>query len=188
MSPATDTKSVVIKPPAVSGSYERSFSISLPLFGRNLGENLVGVLFVDLLERVGAIVRRHLRDELRGLARRDRLEELGSQLLVEILEHVGGARRTRAPRGTRCSCSRLEQLGDVGEVRRVDLLRLRGEVGRRLVEQRDDVGREQGRDRTVFGDFAAMASWCRPHLVCAASTYLGGRGRTTLKRVSIRQR
>jgi ABC-type branched-subunit amino acid transport system ATPase component len=46
------------------------------------------VLLRDLLERVGAIVRRHLRDELRRLPRRDRLEELRSQLLVEILENV----------------------------------------------------------------------------------------------------
>ena len=91
MSADTDTNSVVIKPPAVSALVREELLGLAPRLGRDLGENLLDAILVDLLERVGAIVRRHLRDELGGLARRDRLEELGSQLLVEILEDVGGA-------------------------------------------------------------------------------------------------
>ena len=107
------------------------------------------MLLVDLLEGVGAVVWRHLRDEGGGLARRDRLEEFGAQLLVEILEDVRGARRAERGEELR-ELLAIEQLGDVGEIGRVHLLRLGGDVGRRFLEQRRDVGREQGRDRAVF--------------------------------------
>ena len=107
------------------------------------------MLLVDLLERVGAVVRRHLRDELGGLTRSDALEELGPHLLVQVLEHVRGARRPE--RGEEfLQLLAVERVGDVGEVGGVDLFRLHRDVRRRFREQRDDVGRQERRDRPVL--------------------------------------
>ena len=44
----------------------------------------------------------------------------------------------------------LQQLGDLGEVGGVDLFGVGGDVRRRLLEHRDDVGREQRRDRAIL--------------------------------------
>ena len=107
------------------------------------------MLLVDLLERVGAVVRRHLRDELGGLTRSDALEELGPHLLVHVLEHVRGTRRPE--RGEEfLELVAVERVRDVGEVGGVDLLRLHGDVRRRFRQQRDDVGRQERRDRPVL--------------------------------------
>src|SRR6185437_12160780 len=96
------------------------------------------------------------------------LEEFGAQLLVEVFEHVGGARRPE--RGQEClELIVLEQLGDVREVRWVDLLGLRGDRGRRFIEQRDDVGREQRRDRTVLWISLRWRHGCRPRRSGAAN-------------------
>src|SRR6185503_11481639 len=68
---------------------------------------------------------------------------------VEILQHVGRARGAQRAQ-ERLELIALEELGDLGEIGGVDLLRLDGEIARRLLEERDDIGREQGRDRTVL--------------------------------------
>src|SRR5262249_51107547 len=121
----------------------------LSRFLRDLREDFLDVLLVDLLERVGAVVRRHLRDELGGLARSDALEELGPRLLVHVLEHVRGARRSER-REELLQLLAVERVGYVGEIRGMDLFRLRRDVGRRLLEQRDDVRGEESGDRPVL--------------------------------------
>ena len=158
MSAETDTNSVVIKTAGGVGLVREELLGLAPRLGRDLGEDLLDAVFVDLLEGVGAIVRRHLRDELGGLARRDRLEELGSQLLVEILENVRGASGTEGGE-ERLQLPGLEQLCDSGEVGRVHFFRLDRDIGRRLIEQRDDIGREQGRDRAVLRISLRWSHW-----------------------------
>jgi hypothetical protein len=132
---------------------------------RQLGEDLVGGLLVELLEHVGALVGRHLLDDGRRRPRRERFEHLGAELLVEILEHVGGALLGQR-REQRARPFRRQQLGHVREVGRMQLLRLRPDALRRLLEQLEQVGSQQGRQRT----FRVVRRWRHAEpLPCGAS-------------------
>ena len=120
-----------------------------PRLGGDLGEDVLGGLLLQLVEHVGAIVRRHLGDEPRRLLARHRLEDLGAQLLVEVLEEVGrpvggeGAQQVGHP-------VPRDRLGDVREVRRVHLLGVRRHARRRLVQQGEDVRGEQRPEGALF--------------------------------------
>ena len=140
---------MVIRPPAESGSYRRSSSVSLPRRRRHLLDDLFGALLVELLEHVGALVRVHLRDERRGLLGGHRLQHLGAQLLVEVLEHVRRALLGQRREEHRHPIER-HRLGDVREIGRMHLLGLRRDLRRSFLEQREDVGREQSADRTTL--------------------------------------
>ena len=105
-------------------------------------EDVVGRFILERLEDVGAIVRRHLRDELRRLAGRHRLEDFAAQILVEVLEHVGGSSGGQS----------AQQLGDpltgqcfryIREIGGVHLLSLRGNAAGSFVKEIQDVGGEQ---------------------------------------------
>ena len=120
-----------------------------PCLVRELLEDLLDVLLVQLDQRVGAIVRRHLRHELRRFARRHRFDQLGPPLLLEILEDFSAALRAERHE-ERVQLLAIEELCDVREIRRMDLFGLDADVRRRILEQRDDVRREQSRDRTIL--------------------------------------
>ena len=142
MSSDTETNSVVIRPPAVSGSYASSFSVSRALGGWNLGENLLGALFLELFEGVGAIVRRHLRDELGRLTRGHRLENFGAQLLVEVLENIRRALDGQRGQEGRDHLAR-KRFRQRREIVGVQLLGLGRNSVRTLLEHDEDVRQEQ---------------------------------------------
>jgi hypothetical protein len=126
----------------------------LTRFLRQLGDDLLGDVLVDRLEDVGAVVRRHLRDERGRLLGGDGLQELRPQLLVQVLEDVGGARRWER-REERPHLVPREELSDVGQIGRMHLLGLGGNRSRRLVQQVEDVRRyerSEGLFVQVHGD------------------------------------
>src|SRR5262249_50360673 len=98
------------------------------------------------------------RDELGGLPRRYGFEELGSQLFVEVLEDVCSASGPECPE-ERLELFTIEQLRDAGEVGGGHLPRLGRDITRRRLEQGDDIGREQCRDRTVFRISLRWSHW-----------------------------
>ena len=126
----------------MSGSYARRRSVSSRSAVGNLREDLVGALFLEVVEDVGALVRRHLRDEGGGLACREPLEDFAAELLVEVLEDVGGALLRQCAKEVRYSFSR-KGFGNVGEIGRVHLLRFCRYARRILVEEIENVRSKQ---------------------------------------------
>ena len=127
---------------------EQSLGLGL-CFRAEFRENVVGGFFVEFFECVGALVRRHLGDDRRCLAGRQLFEKLGAQLFVEILEHFGGA-LFRQGKKERTHHLLRHRFSDVGEVRRVHLFGLRTDALRRFLEELEEIGYEQRRERPFF--------------------------------------
>ena len=119
-----------------------------PLVLRHLVEDALGVLLVQLLEHVGALVRRHLADEFGRVLGAHRLEHFGPQLLLQVLKDFCGALGAQCAEQRRDAVAR-QRLDDVGEVGRMEVRRFAGDVRRGFVEQRQDVGGEEGPDRML---------------------------------------
>ena len=151
MSAATETNSVVISPPAVSASYaEQLFRlVAAPRSG--ISERISSACSSSISSRVSArssgVICVTSSAACRGvIASRNSVRSSSSRYSSTSAARVGGSAGRK-----RRSCSRGEQLDDVGEIGRVQLFRLGGDVRRRLLEQREDVRREQRRDGRSSG-------------------------------------
>ena len=120
---------------------EQFFGLDALRIGHGI-DDFFGVILVDLLEGVRAIVRCHLRDEPGGLLGTHRLEHLGAQFLVQVLENRGGALLCQHREKYRNLAAR-QTLRDVREICGMHLLGLGGNRARFTLEEVEDVWRKE---------------------------------------------
>jgi len=116
---------------------------------RNFGENLLRRLFLETFERIGPVVRSHLRDELGRLPRAHRLENFGAQILVQVLEDIGSALDRQRGQERRDHLAR-QRFGHGRQILGVQLLSFGGDRLRSLLEHDEDVRHEKSGQRPLF--------------------------------------
>src|SRR5438105_3084456 len=65
----------------------------LTLLGRHQLEDWSAAFLVELVQEIGGVIRRHMREQLRGLTVGARLQEFHLVLRLQFLEHIGGQLR-----------------------------------------------------------------------------------------------